>query len=248
MESIKIYGAQIVDLALQIDDYLIIADLHLGYEEDLNRKGIMIPRFQYRQIKERLEQIARYTNSEKIIINGDLKHEFGRISRQERKEVSGFIDFLQDMFQEIILIKGNHDNFMPFIDHNSQMNIVEEVSLDNYLIIHGDRIPADSLLKEAEVLIIGHEHPCIGIRSMERVEKLKSFLGGEFKDKKLIVMPSFNFISEGSDVLQEKPLTPFLKSVSVDDFNVYGVENFEIFPFGKIKQLRDFDFLDFRTI
>jgi len=50
-------------------------------------------------------------------------------------------------------------------------------------------------------------------------------------------MPSFNFVSEGSDILHEKPLSPFLKNRSTDEFGVYGVENFEVLYFGKIKDI-----------
>ena len=50
-------------------------------------------------------------------------------------------------------------------------------------------------------------------------------------------MPSFNFVSEGSDILHEKLLSPFLKNRPIDDFEAYGVENFEVFSFGKIKDI-----------
>ena len=50
-------------------------------------------------------------------------------------------------------------------------------------------------------------------------------------------MPSFNFVTEGSDILHEKPLSPFLKHRSTDEFDVYGVENFEVLHFGKIKDI-----------
>ena len=52
-----IYNAEIVDLGLLIDRTLIISDLHIGYEQALNREGIMVPRFQYKKILERLQEI-----------------------------------------------------------------------------------------------------------------------------------------------------------------------------------------------
>ncbi len=50
-------------------------------------------------------------------------------------------------------------------------------------------------------------------------------------------MPSFNFVTEGSDILHEKPLSPFMKHNSTESFEVYGVENFEVLYFGKIKDI-----------
>jgi len=231
------YKAEIIDLALVIGNYLIISDLHLGYEEALNADGIMIPKFQYEKIINRLEKIVSATEAHKIIINGDLKHEFGKINRQEWREVISFINFLKENFDEIILIKGNHDNFTKFIAEKNDLRVYESFSLQDYLIIHGDRIPKDFKGIREDTIIIGHEHPCIGLKSLERVEKIKCFLLGKYKDKNLMVMPSFNFVTEGSDILQEKPLSPFLDNQLLNDFEVIGVENFEKFHFGKLKNM-----------
>jgi len=70
---------QLIDLALFFPKkkILIISDLHLGYEEALNRKGVLIPRFQFKDTITRLKPILETTKPETVIINGDLKHEFG---------------------------------------------------------------------------------------------------------------------------------------------------------------------------
>ncbi|MCK9151196.1 metallophosphoesterase [Methanobacterium alcaliphilum] len=227
----------IVDLSLKIGDYLIISDLHFGYEHSLNRDGLMIPKFQFEKILDRLESINSTVKSKKIVINGDLKHDFGKINRQEWKEVHSFLSFIEDNFEEIILIKGNHDNFTPYIARKFDLDLKETFRFDNNLILHGHFIPENINELSDENIIIGHEHPCIGLRSGERVEKIKCFLKGSFNEKNLIVMPSFNFVSEGSDVLHEKLLSPFLKKSSINEFEAYGVENFEVFPFGKIKNI-----------
>jgi putative SbcD/Mre11-related phosphoesterase len=78
----------------------------------------------------------------------------------------------------------------------------------------------------------------VGIRSFERVEKIKCFLKGKYNEKNLIAMPSFNFVTEGSDILNEKPLSPFL--TNIEEWEVYGVENFEVFYFGKTKDILKF--------
>lgn len=237
MKTDEIYGAEIVDSALLIEDYLIISDIHLGYEYALNREGFMIPRFQYKKIITRLKEIIDASNASKIIVNGDLKHEFGKISKQEWAEVMDFINFLKEHFDEIILIKGNHDNFTGFIAEKSGLEVYENYSVGNYNIMHGDKIPSDFEEMKGDTVVIGHEHPSIGLRSGERVEKVKCFLKGRVNDKKFIVMPSFNFITEGSDCLQQKTISPFLKDVSLADFEVFAVENFEVMNFGKIKNL-----------
>ena len=237
MKTNEIYGAEIVDSALLIKDCLVISDIHLGYEYALNREGFMIPRFQYKKIIDRLKEIINVSNASKIIVNGDLKHEFGKISKQEWNEVMDFIKFLKEHFDEIILIKGNHDNFTGFIAEKCGLEVYENYSVENYIIMHGDKIPDDFDKTKENTVIIGHEHPSIGLRSGERVEKVKCFLKGKVKDKKFVIMPSFNFITEGSDCLQQKTISPFLKNISLGNFEVFAVENFEVMNFGKIKNL-----------
>jgi len=232
-----INNAEIIDLGLLIDCTLIISDLHIGYEQSLNREGIMVPRFQYKKIIERIEEIVDGADINRVIVNGDLKHEFGRITRQEWQEALNLIEFLKENFEEVILLKGNHDNFTKFIAGKTGLEVYGKYYLSDYLIMHGDKIPEDIIDEEESTIIIGHEHPCIGIRNGERFEKIKCFLKGNYKEKNLIVMPSFNFVTEGSDILHEKPLSPFLKNRSNEEFKVYGVENFEVLYFGKIKDI-----------
>ena len=237
MKNNEIYGAGIVDLALVIGNNLIISDLHLGYEEALNAEGIMVPKFQYRKIIARLEKIISITDCSRVIVTGDLKHEFGKITRQEWGETLNFIEFLKKHFEEVILIKGNHDNFTKFIAKKTGLAVYDSFSTGDFLLLHGDKVPVNVEKISENTIIIGHEHPCIGLRSGERLEKIKCFLKGRFKGKNLVVMPSFNFITEGSDVLHEKPLSPFLKNNIINDFEVFGVESFEILYFGKIKDI-----------
>lgn len=246
----EIYKARIVDLALQVDENLIISDLHLGYEDALINEGVLIPKFQHNKIIKRLEEIfnkaSLHREIERVIINGDLKHEFGRKSRQEDKEVLDLILFLKKYVNDIILIRGNHDNFIVGIADVLNINVCENLVVENFFITHGDKIISnfEGASKNTNTIIIAHEHSCIGLRTSERVEKMKCFLKGMFKGKNLIVIPSLNFITEGTDVLQGNLLSPFLNTTSIENFEIFGVENFEIFYFGSVSSVRNLKNLD----
>jgi len=227
---------EIIDLALFIKDkkILVIADTQIGYEESLNKQGILIPRFQHKDIIERLEKIIRITKPEKIIINGDIKHEFGSISETEWRHILRVIDFLASK-AELILIKGNHDKLLEPIAAKKNIELKEYYFTDNIYLCHGHKIPKDKDFKKSKRVIIGHEHPAVGLREQERVEKFKCFLKGKYKSKTLIVLPSFNLLTEGTDILTEKLLSPFLKQ-NLKDFEVF-VGGKEILCFGKVKDL-----------
>ncbi len=226
---------QIVDLALYLNKFktLIINDLHLGYEEVLYKKGFLIPKYQIKEIIKQLEKILDKVSPETIIINGDLKHEFGRVLSQEWRDVLNLIDYLSTKCKKIIIIQGNHDKIIEPIARKRNVYVLQEYSMGNILIIHGDRL----VKTESKRIIIGHEHPAITIREGSKYEKYKCFLKGKWDKKELIAVPSFNPLLEGTDVTKEKILSPFLKDLQ--KFEVYVVNKGEIFKFGKIKDLTD---------
>jgi hypothetical protein len=225
-------GLEIVDLCLKYKDMLILGDLQLGYEEYLNRGGIMVPRFQTNDVIERIEKIlGENKDIRKILFNGDIKHEFGRISRQEWDAVERLLDKLIEKY-EILMIKGNHDVLLePILKKYEKIKLVDSYSVDNLFILHGDKISPDV----AEVIIIGHEHPAVSFEEKPG-EKFKCFLKGKWRDHALIVMPSFNMLNEGTDLTKEKNLSPYLNQ-SLDDFEIYLVED-KTYYFGKLKKIK----------
>ena len=219
---------EIVDLALKYKDILIIGDLHLGFEESLRKSGFLVPSSQLKKITDRLEKIIKKTKTKKIIINGDIKDEFGRISNQEWNDVLSFIDHFNKK-TEIIFIKGNHDRILEVIAKKRGIKVEERIDIDDITILHGDKILKDL----RKTIIMGHEHPAISFKERPD-EKFKCFLVGKYKKHNLIIMPAFNVLIEGSDITKEKFLSPFIKNLS--NFDVYVVQD-KIYNFGKLKNI-----------
>jgi len=253
-------GIELIDLAIYTNKTLILTDFHIGYEEALNKQGLMVPRFQFQEIMERLEKIfSRLKNKsvERIIVNGDLKHEFGTISEQEWRHTLKLLDYFGQHCNEIILIKGNHDSILGpiakkrnvrVLDH-FVIGLMEKINIKNKiqksfknnhnknktLVIHGDEIPDKELLKGISTIIIGHEHPAVSIKEGSRAELFKAFLIGKWKKYNLIAQPSFNLVVEGTDVLKEEVLSPFLKG-NLKNFNAIVVAD-RLYGFGELKGL-----------
>ena len=236
-------GIEIVGLSLYIrnEDTLVFGDLHLGYEEELNRMGLLVPRFQYDDILRHLEGVFSRIGKERIkraVINGDVKHEFGRISEQEWREVLDFLDYLSGRCEEIILVRGNHDTVLGPIAEKRDVKAVDDFFMpdEGVFITHGHRMPVGKEFKESKIVIIGHEHPALFLRDGARTEKVKCFLKGKYKKKELIQIPSLSFASEGSDLAQEVAFSPMIKG-SKGDFTAYCVEDYRVFCFGKLKNI-----------
>jgi len=286
-------GIEIVDLAIYTNNTLIFTDFHIGYEEALNKQGLMVPRFQFEEIIKRLDNIFSKLNNikiDRIIINGDLKHEFGSISDQEWRHTLKLLDYFGKYCNEIIIIKGNHDNILgPIVNKRNikvldyyvinqkkmgsvkstqikknieaiknitsdnkttiktQKNIISKIIskklMDkiinkhekNILIIHGDKIPENKIIKNISTIIIGHEHPAVSIKDGPRLETFKAFLVGKWKKYNIIAQPSFNLVTEGTDVMKEKILSPFLKN-NLRKFDVVLVGD-KLYKFGKLRNL-----------
>jgi putative SbcD/Mre11-related phosphoesterase len=234
---------EIVDLGLFLikQKTLVFSDFHIGFEEALNKQGVLLPRFQFKDMMLRLEKIVlAIKKPETIIINGDVKHEFGRISEQEWRESLKMIDFLSRHCSRLIMTRGNHDKVLGPIAKKRNIEIVDYFVADSILITHGDKIISRKQLKEdykkIKTIIIGHEHPAISLREGAKTEKYKCFLRGRHESRDLIVQPSFNLVTEGTDVSEEETLSPYLKGKRLKDFLVWIIAD-KVYEFGKVSNV-----------
>jgi len=225
---------KIVDLGLffEKEKLLAISDVHIGYEEAMNKQGLLVPRVQFKEIMIKLEKLLRLVRPNTVLINGDLKHEFGTISEQEWRDTLKFLDLISKYAKEIILIKGNHDMVLGPIAKKRNVSVLKDYSVGGVLFTHGDVINK----KKSKVIVIGHEHPAITLTKGIRHEKFKCFLKGKYKGAILIAMPSFFLITEGTDVQQEELLSPYLHQ-NLKNFEVFISAGGDVFDFGKIKNL-----------
>ena len=216
-------------------DAIVIADLHLGYEGIMAEHGIYIPKIQFKREKETIERIIEIKNADRIIINGDVKHEFSETSYHEFKEVGEMFSFLKKNFKAIDVVKGNHDNFIIRITKKFEIPLHEELEIGEYLFIHGHQLPTKT---EDKFIITAHEHPAIAIFDEAGVkEKFKCFLIG----KKMLVLPAFSYLAQGSEVNiipKSELLSPVLRKENVDEFDVIGITEIGCLNFGKLKNLR----------
>lgn len=255
-------GLELVDLALFLPRMraLAIADIHLGIEDALRAEGVLVPRQHLAHVQHRLERIFKELHIapseplQKIIINGDLRHQFGPLSRVEHKESREFLRWLAQWTEHIVLIEGNHDGSLQQFA-NERITVTKSYSEGGCWFVHGDLTPWPPSRRgkwedsppslgegtgERSWLVIGHEHPAVGLRDpiTQRTEVYKCFLVGKFAKKNLLVLPSFNQLVRGSDLLKEQPLSPFVQQSDLEDFSVYVVsDDGSLYEFGPLRRL-----------
>ena len=120
--------------ALIVEDMLIVGDLHIGIETELYRSGFSIPS-NIENLKEKILRIAKENLCKKLVLLGDVKHEFTGISYQEKREIPDFLRELSESI-EVHIIPGNHDQketmASVFSDHRYLSERIHGTS-DSYL-------------------------------------------------------------------------------------------------------------------
>ncbi len=230
-----IEGIFAVDKCIYLPDVkaLILADLHLGFEESFEKKGILIPKFHYKDAIKNIDWILSATEVKHIILNGDIKHEFGRISQQEWREVTRFVNHLKDKGIKITAVKGNHDTIFGPLAKKLDIKEVKEFKHDNMLIVHGDYVPE----KLAKIIIIGHEHPAITLRDKAKAEKFKCFVKTKYNNSTVICQPSFCPSTIGTDITKEKIMSPLLKNIKNSEIFIVNEKNHEVLDFGPVSDI-----------
>ena len=225
-------------------DLLVVSDLHLGFELVSAEHGIFIPRTQFKNIKRIIEDGRKKSNASRILILGDIKHEFSETGYHEYREVYLLLEYLKRCFEEIIAIKGNHDTFITRITRKLDIEVYDEYREGKYLFLHGHKDKNLRNIKE-DIIILGHEHPSVALfTDLGIKEKIKIFLYGNFGDKKIIVMPAASYFAEGSDINilpSEELISPILRRVDIDGFRALGIiEDDRYLPLPEIRRLRKY--------
>ena len=224
---------------------LVISDLHLGYEGSMRKSGFFVPSGIYYETIKDMELIFKNILSEgkkvdKIIILGDLKHEIGAILKEEWREVLDFIDFLiSKKVREIVIVKGNHDVMIHFLLKHKRVKIVDYLVIDDFAFLHGDRDFREIYDKKVKVWVLGHLHPSIILKDRVGVkeEKYKCFLIGKYKNKKIVILPSFFVMIEGSDVRDNNDM---VWKFRFKNFAVKVVgEKLKVLDFGRLKNIKN---------
>lgn len=141
---------------------LVIADIHLGFEEDMAFKGVFLPRIQLNKAIEIVEKAINYVNASILIIAGDVKHRFEKLGKKEAKDLKDFLEFTSKIFKKVVIVRGNHDTYLFSISSRFGVEVYDKLWLDKILIIHGHKHLDDT--DKPEIMIMGHEHPSIAIK------------------------------------------------------------------------------------
>ncbi len=214
---------------------LVVSDLHLGFEEELLAQGIKVPPQSWRIIQN-IVQLVKRVDASRLIILGDVKHQFKGPSRLEWRMLPRLFDQLCTVVKEIMILPGNHDGGIKKILGDKVVFLPTRgyfVKEEKVGLVHGHVWPSKQLL-DAEIIIAGHLHPFIAFheeagtvkrRVWLRMRGSKAALAEKILKKPvkkyrgeitLLIMPSFNDLLSGTTVTNIEEISrghgPLLRS------------------------------------
>ncbi len=142
---------------------LLITDPHLGWELQLQEKGIHVPS-QTAKILNKLTAIITEYKPDRLVILGDVKytvvsHEFG-----EWRDIPDFFKKLESCVSRIAVVRGNHDaNLEPLLPEKVEFLPATGAIIGDVGVFHGHKWPSPALLS-CKTLVMGHLHPVVVFR------------------------------------------------------------------------------------
>jgi putative SbcD/Mre11-related phosphoesterase len=141
---------------------IVMADIHLGFEEDMASKGIYLPRTQLSRALDIVDKVLKIVDVSTLVVAGDIKHHFEKLGKKEAKDLRNFLEIAVKKFRKVVVVKGNHDTYLLPICRRLGVELYDTLWLDNVLVVHGHRDLGDR--KDFDLIIMGHEHPSIALK------------------------------------------------------------------------------------
>ena len=211
--------------ALRVDNAIIVADLHIGVESHLGRKGFHLPS---RTTIMRDDLLSISDDATRLIVLGDVKDSVPGSTKQEYREIPDFFRAMVERFDVVDVVIGNHDTQIDeFLPKHVNVHSASGLRTGDVGLIHGHTWPSPEVMA-SKILVTAHNHPNVmfvdgvGKRTTEPCWFRAPFIGTPDNylrcPEEMIMMPSFNRLLGGSpvNVEGEKFLGPLMNSSSID--------------------------------
>lgn len=181
---------------------LLISDVHLGKVSHFRKFGAAVPQNAVAKNFDLLTEVCTLFSPKTICFMGDLFHS------TLNKEWFLFENWVKTFTAKIILVAGNHDIISPIKYEQLQIDVVEELILQGFLLTHHPE------KREGLFNFSGHIHPAVRLRGAGRQSlRLSCF----YKSEDQMILPAFGEFT-GTHVIEAKPNT-----------EIYAIANNEVF-------------------
>ncbi len=155
---------------------LLVADVHLGKISHFRKNGSAVPQQAIQANFERLTAAIKRFKPKKVVFLGDLFHS------SFNSEWYVFENWVKKQQISMTLIAGNHDIISPIQYSSLDIELVEELIINKFLLTHHPE------KRTGFFTICGHIHPGYRLEGFgKQVLKLKCF----FRSENQLILPAF---------------------------------------------------------
>jgi len=186
---------------------LLIADPHLGWEMELQEKGIHVPS-QTNKLLSKLTAILAEYKPDALVILGDVKYTVVSSERGEWQDIPEFFKKIQPQVGSISVVRGNHDaNLEPLLPESVHFLPATGAVIGDVGVFHGHKWPSPQLLG-CKKLVMGHLHPVVVFRDpagckMTRQVWMRANLNSEALAKTLLQKSRIKIVGSVEETLQK---------------------------------------------
>ena len=207
------------------EKYIVISDLHIGFEERFNKQGISI-QSSTEKMQEVLIRLIEQEKPNKVIVLGDVKDSISSMTKSERIQVPKFFREISKLV-DILVVPGNHDgNIRYLLPEKIELADSRGIKIDSTVLLHG-HTNINETFEGINRVIIGHLHPIYNqqdsplsgyqIWSILKA-KTDALFGNKKEELEIITVPSFNkeLTASGFSVHRKRNICPIIRKTRED--------------------------------
>ena len=222
MVQTRIVQAQPALILEEKKRYLVVADLHIGFEKTLLANEIHVePKELVQEALDSLLSIIQQEKPDSLILLGDVKSGIDFISKIEWQAVPLFFEVGKKI--ETIVIPGNHDgNIQKLLPDGITLASSSGLVIGDTLLTHGHTMPSENL-SHINKIVMGHIHPVFfqegsvldGQRVWVSIQAQKNQLfPSSSGNLEIIIVPSFNkYFYATQKRYYKKSISPIIQSI-----------------------------------
>lgn len=202
-------------LYLPRGDALVLADLHVGREDD---SDVEFPLGEAADLDERLTALLAAFEPATVVFAGDVLHQFSHVSERAAESFRTLGDRCREHGARPVAVAGNHDAMLDTV-WDGDVHDAYEIELESaddtgnpssrddsalpeltgpVVVRHGHAEPPASEATETGLYLIGHDHPTIEIEGKRRPCYL--YVPGDSGTAPALMLPAFNRLPAGVTV------------------------------------------------
>jgi len=185
---------------------LVVADLHAGYVQTLQRRGYTLPSQGDDALHARLRAMFARADVARVVVAGDLVHGLPALAGRggARSPLDALLDALDG--RALTVVPGNHDRGAHELLAKRGVEVTDCAAVGPHVVLHGDE-DVDRLRGERALaigrggaLFVGHHHPALtlddGAGARGRVAAFAHAPG-------LVCLPALAPLARGACLLRE---------------------------------------------